>query len=163
MNINTLIEAYLNEKSTPVLLKYKEVVISYFYHKLQLQKKNKIENLNNIIKNIYEIEIDRIEYYLKEYILIRLEKLKKNMFIDTLLLSDEEKVFYEKYINKLKEKGIVCDNKSKEYYAVAFICKKDLGNVVLDEEEVEMYDGDLFVGPISDIYSLILNEDVCLI
>lgn len=164
MNINDLIEAFLNEKSTTALLKYKEDVISKFHHRLQLQKTFKFKIQDSIIiKNIYELEIDRIEYYLREYIMTRIEKLKRNLFIDVSLLSNNEKIFYEKYLNKLKEKGFVCENSCEDNVVVGFICKKDLGNVILDEEDVEMYSGDFFVGPLSDVYSLVLNGDICLI
>ena len=97
MIVQNLIECYVNEKSTKAILKYKKEVVDYFYQKLLEQKEKYkifIAGKSNIIKSIYELEIERMEFLLREYLIIRLEKMKEDYYIDLNLLSSQEVVYY---------------------------------------------------------------------
>lgn len=97
MIVQNLIECYVDEKSTKAILKYKKEVVDYFYQKLLEQKEKYkifIAGKSNIIKSIYELEIERMEFLLREYLIIRLEKMKEDYYIDLNLLSSQEVVYY---------------------------------------------------------------------
>ncbi|KAK6090980.1 hypothetical protein P3W45_000225 [Vairimorpha bombi] len=160
MKIQDLIECFMNEKNTNVFLRYRKDVIDYFYKKLVDQKINLDKfSTNKVITSLYELEIERVEYMIKEYLMTRVEKMKHDMNINTDLLSDNEKIFYRKLQNKMTYK--IC--RDNEVDVVGFICKKDLGFVMLDGESVEMYQDDFFVGPMKDVYDLVNKGEIFLL
>lgn len=160
MNIKDLIESYMNEKNTKIFLRYRKEVIDFFYKKLVIQKNNlnKLTD-NKIINSLYELEIERIEYMIREYLMVRIDKLKHDMNINLELLSESELILYKKLQNKMKYK-ISRDN---EIDVVGFICKKDLGFVMLDGESVEMFRDDFYLGPILDIMEMVNKGEVFLL
>ena len=162
MIVQNLIECYVNEKSSKAILKYKKEVVDYFYQKLLEQKEKYkifIAGKSNIIKSIYELEIERMEFLLREYLIIRLEKMKEDYYIDLNLLSSQEVVYY----TRLQKIAPFKNKKNDKIEVIGFLCKKDLGNVILDDENVEMCKDDFFVGPLNDVYDLIINEDIKLV
>lgn len=162
MKLQRLVEIYVNEKSTKSFLNYKKEVVDFFYEKLLKQienVKNMSSNELNIVKCTYELEIERIEYLLKEYLTLRINKLKLHSTIDNELLSASEKDYYD----ILKEQMIYKNKRDESFDIVGFICKKDIGSVLLDEETVEMYKDDFYVGPFSDVRDLLDKDEIYLV
>ena len=100
-----------------------------------------------------------MEFLLREYLIIRLEKMKEDYYIDLNLLSSQEVVYY----TRLQKIAPFKNKKNDKIEVIGFLCKKDLGNVILDDENVEMCKDDFFVGPLNDVYDLIINEDIKLV
>ncbi|WUR02448.1 DNA replication complex GINS protein (SLD5) [Vairimorpha necatrix] len=161
MKVKRLIECYMNEKNTNAFLKYNQEVVAYFYTKIIDQKNiiKKNPQKSNILKSIYELEIERLEYLIKSYLTIRINKMKRNLFIDENCLSEDEKKFYKILKDQINYKN-EC-NESVD--VVGFICKKDIGNVLLDGESVEMNKGDFYIGPLCDVMDLLNQDEIYLV
>lgn len=165
--IQDLIESVVNEKSCNSLLPYDRETFDYFYSKLQ-EYKNKEDQSNEskLIVSVKELDLDRIEYLLKEYLLCRLNKLKHNFFIDTSLLSEAELKFYDAYIKIFQEEDILDKEIETERFqneVVGFICKAKSINLLLDGEQIEVFKGDFFVTEIKNIFRFIKNKSVRLV
>ncbi|KAF9764980.1 DNA replication complex GINS protein sld5 [Nosema granulosis] len=165
--IQDLIEIFINEKSCKSFLPFEYEVVDYFYKRI-LNQREKLESCTEpkIVKSIMELDIDRVEYLLKEYILIRLNKLKTNFFVDSSLLSDGEKDFYFNYLKLFQEEDILdneIESKKHEEEVVGFVCKAKSINIILDGEHIEIFQGDFFVTEIKNIFDLIKSKQVRLV
>lgn len=155
----------MNEKACRSLLPYESEVVEFFYNKIEQHRVNVTSDIK-IVKSIIELDIERVEYLLKEYILCRLHKLENNFFIDTSLLSSGEREFYEKYKKLFQEEDIL-DNeieiKKHEDEVVGFICKDQALNIILDGEHIEIFQGDFFVTEMKNVFDLIKSKSIRLI
>jgi DNA replication initiation complex subunit (GINS family) len=162
--IQDLIEIFTNEKSCKSLLPFENQIVNYFYNKLEEHRENLSQmKEDNIIKSIVELDIDRVEYMIKEYLLCRLNKLKKNFFIDMTLLSEGEKVFYSKYKKIFEEEDILDKDITSiphENEVVGFICKDKSINIILDGEHLDIFQGDFFVTNIKNVFHLIKHKNI---
>ncbi|KAF2070561.1 hypothetical protein CYY_008124 [Polysphondylium violaceum] len=98
---------WINEKFSPELLFYDQVLVDSILEKIQLKENICAENNDNIehqfMANIYEMEIERLKYMVKMYLRARLQKIEKYYsFIlqnDQIIsrLSDNEKEYCQKF------------------------------------------------------------------
>lgn len=155
-----LIIAYTNEKSTARLLPYCPVADEFS----DILAKTQISPTDPpVLKALREIEMERIKYFVKEYVLVRLAKLNSNVFLADNLMSGREVAYYRKYIAMLGRNDILADKESRSFEYVGFYCIRDLGSVKIDGEVVEVFEGDFFVASIDDIIEYLIQGHVILV
>lgn len=160
--MDRLINAYTNEKSTNALSKF-DSIVEYYNSALQEIKPDIHElEINSILKQLQELEAERIKYFVKEYILCRFDKIRRNMHIDVAMLSEKERIFYENYIQSLKEKDIYCNNTSNVFEFVGFIANKNIEAIKIDKEIIKILKGEFFVANLNDIREYLEHDDVSL-
>ncbi|ADM11934.1 uncharacterized protein Eint_071750 [Encephalitozoon intestinalis ATCC 50506] len=162
--LNDLILAYQNEKSAKRLLPYASQVMNYFLDAVSRRTEGMKSLDKSILKNIYELELERIKFFAKEYVKVRLKKLVTNLYEDRSFLSPREAVFYEKYISLLKKRDIYVTEKKfyQTHEFVGFYCCADIHGIVIDGEMVEMFKGDFFVAPLDDVMDLLKKNEIIL-
>lgn len=160
LRIEKLIQAYSNEKATTKILQYEDVVEEFNTHLLEKQNEPSASDISSTIR---EIERERIKYFVKEYILTRLNKIRENLFIDQDLLSQAERRFAEKYREMLIRSAVYTDQASREIEIVGFIAQKNLESVKIDNQIVEIFSGDFFVANYDDIELFIKDGSVKLV
>lgn len=151
--LDDLIVAYTNEKATKRLLPYNSVV-DHLSESAKAFGEDTKELL--IIRELRELELERIKYFAKEYLLTRLDKLKSSIFLDKGLMSAKEAAYYEGYLSLLGKHGVLSDKESPNYEYVGFHCLKSLDYVKIDNEVSEIFEGDFFVASIDDVFELSL-------
>lgn len=160
LRIQKLIEAYKNEKATTKILQYEGIVEEFNSYLIEKQNEPSTLDISNTIR---EIERERIKYFVKEYVLTRLNKIRENLFIDKSLLSESEREFSDRYKEMLVKSGVYTDQQSKEVEIVAFIAQKNLESVKIDDQVVEIFAGDFFVANYQDIEPFIKDGSVKLV
>ncbi|KAI9033586.1 hypothetical protein CLU79DRAFT_841507 [Phycomyces nitens] len=93
--VNALTHAWINERNSPELLKYKRRLVESLLDKLR----EKIDSLdsttvdakNMFISVVYETEVERIRYLIKSYLRVRLFKIEK-FALHLLRLPDYEDI-----------------------------------------------------------------------
>lgn len=163
--IETLIRTYRNEKHTKQLLPYNKRLMEFTKRALpkQIEYAESLKGFN-ILKTIIDQEIETIKYYTNEYLVIRMEKMNKNFFLDQTLLSDFENEYYESVLNLYKAEDVFVEEQvNDENEFVGFISLVDNKNVVLDMEAVVLMFGDFFVAPLRDVIDLLLKNEIYLI
>ncbi|TBU00689.1 hypothetical protein CWI38_1287p0010 [Hamiltosporidium tvaerminnensis] len=162
--LNELIIIYRNEKNIKTLLPYQTSIIETIYSLIQSQQTylNALKK-NQIIKNIIEQELDTAKYFLKEYLKIRIKKLQIYFLTSKDLLSSKEIIFQEKIVNLYKEKNIYVESEYKNTEYVGFICLKDIKQIFLDKNPVEIKNDDFFVAPLEEVYEYLYNNDIMIV
>ena len=81
-----LVRAWINEKCAPELLQYQELLVLNLLEMCEMQSLN-VENVQkgSIQENILELEIERILYFIRSYLKIRLAKVTP--FTNSLFIS----------------------------------------------------------------------------
>lgn len=160
--IEQLIVVYTNEKSTSSLLPYNDIADEF-----NLILSNRLATVKNTIE-IEELEIERIKYFIKEYILCRFDKICNNLYHDLALMSEDEKAFYLGYIQLQKKFDVYQENvetaetiNKNEF--VGFIANRNIQAVKIDKEIVEIFEGDVFIASLVDVYSYLLDNSITLI
>ncbi|KAG5859266.1 GINS Sld5 subunit domain-containing protein [Encephalitozoon hellem] len=162
--LNDLILAYRNEKAAKRLLPYASRPVEYFLDAIS-RRIEEVKSLGKTIaRNIYELELERVKFFIKEYIQVRLKKLSTNLYLDKSLLSEREVSFYDKYIDLLKGRDIyIAEQKfPKRNEFVGFYCCSDINGVMIDGELLEMFKGDFFVAPLDDVMDLLRRNEIIL-
>lgn len=152
LSLDSLITAYGNEKSTDRMLPFSPI-IEHFND--ALRSIGPLSDETQAIRTLRELEAERIRYFLKEYVVTRLSKLRRNIFIEENLLSPKEQVFYRKYLALLAKHGLLTEQRGTSIEYVGFYCVRDLSNVKIDNEAIEMYEGDFFVANMDDVQEYI--------
>lgn len=160
--IEKLILAYTNEKCTITLLPYNTIVDDF--NRIVMGKTRISKNLSDI----EELELQRIKYFIKEYILCRFDKITKNYYLDINLMSDSEKIFYVKFLELHKKFEVYQENQNdsesiRENEFVGFIANRNIPDVKIDKEVVEVFEGDVFIASLEDVYSYLLDNSISLI
>lgn len=162
--LSDLVTAYQNEKCTKTLLPYASALVDHFLSLVHRQTEfiNSLEM--SLIRNIYELEVERVKYFVKEYIQTRLRKINSNLYVDHSLLSEGELVFYKKYIGLLKEEDIYIEEQRKEKGCefVGFYCLGGINGVKIDGNVLEVFEGDFLVAPLDDVLELLKNNEIVL-
>ncbi|EPR79242.1 Sld5 domain protein [Spraguea lophii 42_110] len=164
--IEELIHAYRNENSTFIILQYKNNIISNILDMITVQK-DYVKTLDNfpVIKAICEQELERVKYFISQYLKLRIKKIQSyhsNIIIENL--SDKEKEFYYRIIQLYKEIDVYHTNIEEEGDIVGFIAVENLGYVVLDgNDAVQIQRGDFFIADIKDVYSFLDNGEIILL
>ncbi|KAF7684809.1 DNA replication complex GINS protein sld5 [Astathelohania contejeani] len=166
-DLQRLIISYKNEKSTTRILPYIENTIN----NLSILIKKQTEYINSfkqysLLKSIYEQELERVKYFLKEYLLTRIKKIENNLFIEREHLSSHELVYLDGLIELYKCRDIYIEPPSQlptNEECVGFVVKKSIGEILIDGHPVNMEKGDFFVAAIDDVIHLLYNNDIELI
>lgn len=162
--LTDLILAYQNEKSTRRLLPYASRPVDHFLAIVSKRTESIGKLDRSVVKNIYELEAERVKFLLKEYIQTRLRKISADLYVDKTLLSGRESIFYESYLGLLKERDVYVEkqrlNKTNEF--VGFYCLVDVYGVMIDGEPLEMLKGDFFVAPLDDVADLVKKNEIVL-
>ncbi|KAI5192355.1 hypothetical protein NEMIN01_1969 [Nematocida minor] len=165
---------YLNEREAKRLLPYDEDLVERVQFLLQRQKtrQQEEENKNRIKEHIYKIEIDRLEWMLTEYLLLRLEKIRNNFYIkNEQLLSEKEKEYYTAYILINKEEKIYTPlkdiperHKEKNSTEVHGIYVLDtIQDIAIDGEMLSFSPGEFLIGDIAQAEELVNDLSVLLV
>lgn len=157
---------YQNEKNTIYLLPCRSKIISELKQEILSQTEYLSELTHDKqYKVLYEQELENINYFLVDFIKIRLEKIQKNFYIDESFMSVNEAKFHKKLINRFKDLDIYVKSESKyndrEY--VGFIAQEDIGNVIIEGNSVDISIGDFFVVKFSEIEDLLKEGKVLLV
>lgn len=166
-----LLVLYLNEKNTRMLLPYgRELVhgICYLLEKQRLKLCSlKDAPHGRVIEHAYKMEIDRVEWVLKEYLLRRLEKIRGNFYLqdqELSLLSGGERRFYAKYLELNRAHGVYMEGPPSAGPAPAeyggFYVLEDLGNHVMENEVVGMAKGDFYIGNLREVSGLLQSARI---
>jgi GINS complex subunit 4 len=97
--LNTLLVAWINEKTSPELLKFQDLFLTVL-RKLESQS----EALNDMSqeRSILELEISRLQYIIKSYFRKRLEKIERYAFYyefnESVKLSMQEQEYLKEYL-----------------------------------------------------------------
>lgn len=162
--LNDLISSYQNEKCTESLLPYNQTCVDHFLNLIAEQVKLIDLLETSVVKNIYELEVERVKYFIKEYIQTRLKKLHSNLYLDRSLLSKGELQLYKNYIEVLKERDIYVEEvpgqKGNEF--VGFYCLVDINSIKIDGDVLEMFKGDFFIAPLYDVIELLKRNEIIL-
>lgn len=160
-SLERLIQAYTNEKATVKLLPYNGVANEFNL----ILKEREIDcgSSVSLSSTFEEIELERIKYFVKEYVLTRLDKICADFFIDQSLMGKEERKFAEKYKEMMIRASVYVDKPSKEHEIVGFIAQRNLEAVKIDGQIVEILSGDFFVASYDDIASYIWDGSVVLV
>lgn len=153
--LETLITSYINEKATSNLLAY-NAVADIFIEKMKDTSEDVQEP--EFVRNVREMERERIKYFLKEYIITRLEKINSNLFHSEENMSSREASYYRKYLELVRESDVVGEKIDSASEYVGFYCIKDVHGVKIDSEILEVYEGDFFVARFEDVAHLIREE-----
>lgn len=165
---------YLNERESVRLLPYDEDLVDRVVFLLERQKTRELQerNRNRIKEHIYKIEVDRIEWLLSEYLLIRLEKIRNNFYLTNLsILSPYEKEYHTAYIDLKEEvsqytqlediperhKRIV----PAEIHGIYVL--DDLQDILIDGELLTLAPGEFLIGDISLAEELVNELSVVLV
>jgi GINS complex subunit 4 len=162
LDFERLLNAYNNEKSTRKLLKYNSIIDEF---NLRIQYSISKQASSEISKTIEEIEIERIKYFIKEYILTRMDKLRSNFFLNIELMSENERRFYIKYLDLCKQRNILVDQNqpSNDIEIVGFRAKRELDGVKIDDEIIKISNDDFFVANFYDIENFIEDGSISLL
>lgn len=165
-HIDQFINDYRNEKNTRKLLPYREETVSHLRELIKSQEEY-VGSLreHKLLKALYEQELERIKYVLTDYLKIRLMKLQKDFYVDSEYLSEYERVFYQKLVEKFKEYDVFVEQKEEynDYECVGFIALVDIGNIVIDGNRVDVLAGDFFVAQLADVKHLLLDRKIMLV
>lgn len=162
--VDSLIQAYRNEKCTRELLPYAEDVMEFLRKNLpkQIEYAESLKN-TSVIKSIYEQEIERVKYFMNEYIIARMKKINQNFGVDKRMLSSYELEYYNTIYNLYKEEDVFVEEEWKSEEFVGFISLVDNENVVLDHNPVELRVDGFFVAPFKDVVSLLHKNEIYLV
>jgi GINS complex subunit 4 len=164
MSVEDLILAYQNEKGVEELLPYEEAVVGYFVEAIG-QQMELARSVELTIRSVYELETERIRYFLKEYLSTRIHKMQGNLYLDASLLSERERVFYERYLGLLEKRDVRVARRegTEDAEFVGFYALVDMSNVRIDGSVVEVFKGDFFVGPFADVREFVKSKEMALL
>ncbi len=161
-NLENLIKAYINEKSTQKLLPYNNIIDEF--NSLLKNTNNECDRVEErIVRTVKELEAQRIKYYVKEYILHRFRKIKKNIFLSENLMSEQEIIFYRKYLQLLSEQNVLTSQFAEKIEYVGFYCTNNLKNIKIDDEIAEISEGDFLVANIEDVIEYLISGHILLV
>lgn len=164
LDLNLLITAYINEKATTKILPYKSIIDDFIFH-IKFKYDSDIKSLNTVLNELKEIEINRIKYFIKEYLHCRLNKIRINIFVDDSFLNLKEKIFKNKYINLLENYNLSIDESksTNNVEFIGFIVNKNAEKIILDGEIIDLIIGDFYISNIDDVFDKLLNDVISLV
>ncbi|KAI5147976.1 GINS complex subunit 4 [Enteropsectra breve] len=157
-----LIEAYLNEKACKMLLPYNCIADEFLGY---LQNEDASSMGSDIIRSLKELERERIQFFVKEYILVRIEKINANLYLETSLLNASERIYYSKIKSALENYIDIPVGPSKdgrdEY--IAFRCIKKMENVKIDGEVINIAEGSFVIANIKEVIDFLVPGFIVLV
>lgn len=159
LNLAELIAAYSNEKATNSLLEYKYIVDEV---RRWLEEKEGEDSVfeNTVLKELVEIEQNRIKYYVNEYLALRFDKIRKNFFVDQKCLSMEEIEVRRKYFEILSTRNITKEHKQEDIEFVGCYFNKKAQNFYIDGEVQEINSGEFIVTKLEGVRDYLDKNDV---
>lgn len=158
--LEELIAAYTNERSTERLLPHSPVADEF---NQIARRAGAGPGDPQIVRTLRELEIERIRFFVKSYVLARLQKLGSSIFLDTALMSAREAAYYERHRSLLGRHGVLTDRKSPSFEYVGFYCVRSLESVKIDDSVVEVLEGDFFVASIDDVVEYLKGGHIVLV
>ena len=159
-SIEPLLTALSNEKATRRLLPH----VPYADELLAvLRTAQPPENEPQVIRSLRELEVERIRYLIREYVMLRLEKMTRDLFTDQDLLSPRERVFFARYANLLQKQGTGYENKGNGVEYAGFYCVRGLESIRLDGEVMGFKEGDFFSADFDDVKEYLREGSVVLV
>ncbi|ORD98261.1 hypothetical protein A0H76_24 [Hepatospora eriocheir] len=161
-SIDYLIDAYVNEKNCSRLLPYKSSVDTFWFY---LEDRLYEMETDSVIKSLLEMEYNRINYFLKEYLLVRIDKIRHLAYIDRNNLSSNETIFYESYYDLIDKMSINYNQNEgeSENEFVGFICLTNIDNIKIDDNVFNLRAGEFYITSLSQIYKELIDEKVKLV
>ena len=119
--LDGLIIAYTNEKSTTQLLPYNSLADDFS----QMVKHTHTDPSEpQLVRTLRDQEAERIKFFVKEYIITRLQKLNSSIFWTEDVMGPREILYYRKYLSLLGKNGVLRRTKSIRIEYVGFYCVK---------------------------------------
>ena len=154
--ITDMIRIWKNEKLSPVLLPYEEKIIADLTVQIETKEKESL-NMEKELRDMVELDNERVKFMIKDYLRIRLAKIEKFMFyilkndLSNLLSQNEIKFIVDLvnmkslYFNEgLKKVNVLCNNfrpfldRAKDMSSkISFLSEEMI--VSPDENEFESY------------------------
>jgi len=156
-----LIVAYTNEKATEILLPY-STVVDEFSSALKTGLAPAAAE-GTLVGTFREIEAERIKYFAKEYILTRLEKIRRNLFVNREHMSARERAFADKYKDMMVRHSVYTEKTKEETAVIGFVAQKNLEAVKIDGQVVEVHAGDFFIASYGDVSQYISDGSITLV
>lgn len=160
-SIEKLITAYTNEKATAILLPY-DTIVDDFNSTLRALPANTADE-SSLLATFKEIETERIRYFTKEYILVRLDKIRHNLFVDTELMSVDERLFAQKYRDLMVKYTVYTERADDQKAVVGFIAQRKIEGVKIDDQVVEIHPGDFFIASYDEVIHYIKDGSITLV
>lgn len=162
--VESLIRAYRNEKCTKEMLPYERRVMDFLEKNLpkQIEYAASLRKAP-VLKSIYEQEIERVKYFMKEYIITRMKKISLNFNVDDSMLSPSEIVYRNAMYSICRQEDVFVPCRWTNNEFVGFVSVVDNNHVVLDGNPVEMRQGDFFVGQIRDVIEMLYRHSIYLV
>lgn len=165
---------YLNEREAKRLLPYDEDLVDRVQFLLQRQKARQQEetNRNRTKEHIYKIEIDRIEWLLSEYLMIRLEKIRNSFYVESeSLLSPQEKEYFTEYVALNKKASVYVPQQDiPERHLEPSGCEihgmyvlDKIEDMAIDGEVLSFTPGEFLIGDVSQAEDLVNDLSVLLV
>lgn len=156
-----LIQLYMNEKGTERLLKYDSLADEF--NQILQNTGPASEDTPKVVRTMQEIDQERVKYFVKEYIMCRFDKIRKNFYLDPSLMSQKEQVFYAKFLDLMRRTDLYFDTIAGDGHEfVGFIANTNLKSVRIDTEVVDILEGDFFIANYDDISEHLVNGSVSL-
>lgn len=151
-SISSLINSLKNERNTKKTLPFNSVVDQIIpIIRKQMKYTEKLGKFK-VIQSIIDLEIESIKYFIQSYVSARLRKIE-NYGFNPQYLTERELAY------KFK-----CDLEPPAGpNVVIFRALDNLGNIVIDDNSVDVKKGDIFVTDIEDVFYLLLENKIVLI
>lgn len=143
-NMSDILTHYQNEINSPEILPYKDLTRNV------KEQKEKMKSVKGVIKTIYEQDFERMNYFIVKYLKARLSKMNANT--DRSCLSTAEKALLDSF---------ELENETRQGCYVCFYCVNNV-SALLDDNVVDMKEGDCFVGLWDEVKNLIVDGDAVL-
>ncbi|KAG0438292.1 hypothetical protein DMUE_3183 [Dictyocoela muelleri] len=150
--IESLINSLKNEKNIEKTLPFNSIADKMIpIIKKQIDYKNKLGKFK-VIQSIIDQEIESCKYFIHSYVSTRLRKIE-NLGFDPKFLTSRELLYKFKSNSNFYMKSNV----------VIFRAVENLGNIVIDDNSIDVKKGDVFVTDIDDVFYLLLENKIVLI
>lgn len=173
--LERLTTLFLNERNTRHLLSYNKEVVERVLYLVETQK-TKITHSSTLLSSIYAMEVERLEWLVKEYVITRLKKITNNFYLSDAQLenmADREKTLYHRYIALNKEynvyvdldtanasiRGVEEERSEQRTEFVGFYVLEDVGPTALGGEILNLKEGDFYIGSVEEVREGLLSRE----
>ncbi|OAG31851.1 hypothetical protein NEDG_00326 [Nematocida displodere] len=172
--LQSLAMHYLNERSTERMLPYNEDLVERVLFLLSRQKARleAVRQASKVLEHIYRVEIERVEWLVTEYLLIRLEKLRSNFYLEEYAnLSEAEQTYHQAYTRLNQDANIFISEEDipdrvkkqpKPAYAGIYVLE-DIPDAVIDNEPLSLSADDFLIANVRTISHLIDSMQVLIV
>ncbi|KAI5170732.1 GINS complex subunit 4 [Nematocida sp. LUAm3] len=170
--IQALATHYLNERSCKDLLFYNKDLINRCLILLEIAKNKEASSVNRVNRSIHRAEIERVQWLLREYLVVRLEKIRGSFYHSLDRLSEQELAYYTSYREIYREEDVLVPQEElpkrfqspeqrTNYSGIFFLA--DAPGVTIDGEVHTFYRGDFIVADAMELSELLNQQSILLV